>query len=133
MLQKAKATFSVKQWDEKPYQELDGGSKLTQAHVTNSYQGDLEGESKIEFLMFYTAGGSFHFIGLESFTGRLGGRQGSFVLQHNGMDENGAIRSNYLVVPGSGSGDLANLSGQGTYLLQGQAEQYDFPFEYAID
>ena len=127
------AKFSIKQWEEKPYLELEDGVKMAQAHVVTSYQGDLVGEGKLEYLMYYTAGGSYHFVGLEHFSGQVGGRSGSFVLQHHGKDENGAVRGHYSVVPGSGTGELANLRGQGTYLLAGHADQYDFPFEYSLD
>ena len=30
----ATAVFEIKTWDEKPYQEMEGGSKLTRASVT---------------------------------------------------------------------------------------------------
>src|SRR6266478_5545536 len=37
----AKATFDVKAWDEKPYNEMNGLPKLTRVTVTKSYQGDV--------------------------------------------------------------------------------------------
>lgn len=33
----ATAIFEIKTWDEKPYQEIEGGSKLTRASVTKTY------------------------------------------------------------------------------------------------
>ena len=34
----AAATFEIKSWDEKPYDEFAGGRKLTRASVTKSFQ-----------------------------------------------------------------------------------------------
>jgi hypothetical protein len=34
----APATFEVKSWDEKPYDEMDGAPKLTRASITKSFE-----------------------------------------------------------------------------------------------
>ena len=36
-------TFSLKAWDEKPYNELPGELKMTRSSVAYTYQGDIEG------------------------------------------------------------------------------------------
>src|SRR2546423_11824843 len=77
----ANAVLEVKTWDEKPYQEIEGGSKLTRASVTKAYRGDISGDATSESLMFYRADGSAVFAGLERVVGSIGGRAGSFVLQ----------------------------------------------------
>lgn len=79
----ATAVFEVKTWDEKPYQEIEGGSKLTRASVTKAYRGDVTGDGASESLMFYRADGSAVFAGLERIVAAIGGRAGSFVLQVN--------------------------------------------------
>ena len=53
MSQHAAATFEIKGWDEKPYQEGEGQAKLTRASVRKAFQGDLQGESTLEYLMAY--------------------------------------------------------------------------------
>jgi len=111
MSTRATATFEVKTWDEKPYAELDGEAKLTRASVTKSFQGDIQGESTPEYLMFYREDGSASFVGLERVVGRIGGRSGSFVLQHSGTDEGGTVKATYFVVPGSGTDDLRGEGG----------------------
>jgi hypothetical protein len=35
----AAAVFEIKTWDEKPYEEIEGGSKLTRVSVTKTYGG----------------------------------------------------------------------------------------------
>jgi hypothetical protein len=133
----AKATFSIKSWDEKtwegqPYNEVSG-AKITRASVTKSIQGDIEGESVLEYLMSYQEDGTVSFVGLERVVGTLGGRSGSFVLQRIGADEAGALKETYFVIPGSATGDLRGLRGKGSESLSGQAEQYPFTLDYDFE
>jgi hypothetical protein len=41
---------------------------------------------------------------VQRFRGKLGGRQGTFVLQGSEIVENGKIKATWFVVPGSGTG-----------------------------
>jgi uncharacterized protein DUF3224 len=110
----ANARFAIKSWDEKPYSEGPDLPKLTRASVTKSYTGDIEGEGKVEYLMMYRPDGSAAFVGLERIVGRIGGKSGAFVLQRTGVFENGQAKETYTVIPGSGSGELGALRGDGT-------------------
>src|SRR5260221_2346763 len=85
----AKATFALNTWEEKPYNEMNGLPKLTRVSVTKTYQGTITGEGKLEYLMMYRDDGSASFLGLERVVGSVGGRSGSFVLQHSGTFEGG--------------------------------------------
>ena len=88
--------------------------RRAKARYTKSFTGDLEGESQVEYLMMYRPDGSASFVGLERFTGRIGDRSGTFVLQRTGTYEAELAKESYSVVPGSGSGALAGLRGSGT-------------------
>src|SRR6266480_3177213 len=111
----ANGTSRVKNWEEKPYNEKENTPKMTHAIVTQDYQGDVEGESTLDYLMVYTTESTASFVGLERITGRIGDRSGTFVLQHTGTFADGIATVNYSVVPGSGTGDLSGLKGQGSY------------------
>jgi len=113
-MKSANAQFAIKTWDEKPFSEGEGLPKLTRATVTKSFTGDIEGEGKLEYLMVYRGDGSATFVGLERVVGRLAGKAGSFVLQRTGVFEGGVAKESYSVVPGSGTGDLRDLRGEGT-------------------
>ena len=132
MKNRANATFKLESWDEKPYDEIEGTPKLTRAKVTKTYHGDIEGESTLEYLMMYRADGTASFVGLERVVGSLGGRSGTFVLQHNGTFEGGKATVEFFVVSGSGTGELSGLRGEGGFAA-GHAEQHsvtlDFYFE----
>jgi len=126
-------TFSLKTWDEKPYNELLGELKMTRSSVAYIYQGDIEGESTLDYLMVYRPDESGSFVGLERVIGRVGGRSGSFVLQHTGTFNKSDVSGTFAVVPRSGTGELANLRGAGTINLSGHAERYPMVFEYSFE
>src|SRR2546425_687448 len=109
----ANARFAIKHWDEKPYSEGKDVPKLTRASVTKTFTGDIEGEGQVEYLMMYRSDGSATFVGFERVVGRLAGKAGSFVLQRTGVFEAGVAKESYSVVPGSGTGELRGLRGEG--------------------
>lgn len=113
---KATARFDVTGWDETAYGEEGDGPRLSEALVLKEYRGDLEGEARARVLMcrgstegpLQDAG----YIASERVSGRLEGREGTFVLQHWGVAAAGSPpRTAGHVVPGSGTGELAGLSG----------------------
>ena len=54
-------------------------------------------------------------VSMQRFRGKLRGRQGTFVLQGQEIVENGKIKATWFVVPGSGTGELAGLRGEGGF------------------
>jgi hypothetical protein len=111
----ANARFNIESWEEKPIHEKKGLPKMTRVSAVTSYRGDIEGEGRVEYLMTYRPDGSAVFTGMERVNGGLAGNPGSFVLQHTGTFESGTAKSSFSVIPGSGSGKLASLRGQGEY------------------
>src|SRR4030081_3041106 len=109
----ANSRFTIKSWDEKPYSEGQDLPKLTRAAVTKTFTGDITGEGQVEYLMMYRSDGSATFVGLERVVGNVGGRAGSFVLQRTGVFENEMAKESYFVIPGSGTGELGGLRGEG--------------------
>lgn len=127
----AKGTFEVTTWDESPYEEVEGEAHFTRASVTQSFEGEIEGEGAVEFLMVYPDKISASFVGLQRVAGRMGGRSGSFVLQVSGTFEQGAVSGTWTVVPGSATGELRGLRGTGSFSApQGRRAsitlEYDF-------
>ena len=72
------------------------------------------------------------FVGLERLTGRLGEREGSFVLRHEGTYSDEEMTQMSVVVAGSGTGALAGLRGEST-LTTGRLEEYPFRLRYVFD
>ena len=110
----ASGSFTVKSWDENTYQELDGSGKLTKASVAFAVEGDLTAAATWDAVMCYLPDGSAVFTGYQQMTGQVGGREGSFVLLADGEFVNGEARSRWQVVAGTGTGELAGLTGSGS-------------------
>lgn len=115
MSRNASTDIAITGWDEQPYAEASGEKTLTRAVITNTYSGDLEGEGRLDMLTAYTAEDAASYIGHERIVGTLHGRGGSFVLRHTGVFAEGTARTRWEVVPGSGTGELAGLTGNGGY------------------
>ena len=130
MTTQGQANFSVKSWDENAYAEIDGGRKLTKASVVYGVTGDLEGESRSESLMAYAADGTATFLGLDHIVGRIGDRSGSFVLQTTGTYDGQTARAASTVVPGSGTGDFARVSGTCRYVATKEAVPFTFDLDF---
>ena len=99
-------------------QPLDGyaqgseGIRLGRMSIDKRFSGGLTAASQGEMLSAMTAvDGSAGYVAIEQVRGTLGGKKGSFVLQHFGIMTEGAGRLILEVVPGSGTGQLAGLSG----------------------
>jgi hypothetical protein len=129
MKKTAHARFAIKSWDEKPISEEPGSPKLTRAIVAKTFSGDIDGEGHVEYLMMYRADGSAAFVGLERVVGRIGTRNGSFVLQRIGTFEDGQAKEQYSVIAGSATGDLVGLLGQGRSSV-GHGMEHPFELEY---
>ncbi len=127
----AKATFKIESWDEEPFDESEGGSKLTQAHVKRSFEGDLIGTGNLMYVMTHLDTGSASFLGFERVVGNLGGRTGSFVLRHTGSYDGEKATGEWEVVPESGTSELVGLSGTGGFSA-GHAETHDMTLEYEV-
>ena len=132
MKKRADANFAIKTWDEKPYSEAAGMPKLTRASVKKTFTGYIGGDSEVEYLMMYNADGTAAFVGLERIVGRLGGKSGSFVLQRSGSYDGKLAKETYSVVPGSGTGQLTGLSGQGSSSA-GHGKENPITLDYELD
>ena len=112
----AHSTFSVEGWDEQSFTEGETALKLTRANVAKTFHGDVEGTGTLWYLMFYGPEEQTRVVGLERVTGTLGGKSGSFVLEHDGSDNGSEARTKLTILPQSGTGELAGLRGSGEML-----------------
>lgn len=131
MKQTANARFAIKSWDEKAYSEGQDLPKLTRASVTKTFTGDIEGEGLVEYLMMYRSDGSATFVGVERVIGRIGANSGTFVLQRTGVFEGGQAKESYSVIPGSATGQLRGLCGEGSSAV-GHGTEHPFTLDYEL-
>jgi Protein of unknown function (DUF3224) len=75
---------------------------------------------------------SASFVSMQRVCGKVAGRQGTFVLQGSEIVEQGKITATWFVVPGSGTGDLSGLRGEGGFegeFGKGSDGRLDYWFE----
>lgn len=124
---RAVGTFEVKLAPQST-DDVDG-VPLGRMSIDKQYRGDLEGTAKGEMLTALTPNqGSAGYVAIERVTGTLHGRRGSFVLQHNGLMTRGAQSLKIVVVPDSGTGELAGISGEMTIKIEGAKHSYEFEY-----
>ena len=129
--------FEVTGWDAEPYGESGDGPLLSEAQVVKRYHGNLDAEGRARVLMCRASAdgplANAGYIASEQVTGSLDGREGTFVMQHWGIAEEGAPpRTAGHVVPGSGTGDLAGLSGT-LEIAVGEDGTHTLSLEYRIE
>jgi hypothetical protein len=127
MTTRASGTFEVKLSPQVDGEE--GGASIGRMLIDKRFSGDLEAKSKGQMLAVRTGvEGSAGYVALEHVTGTLGGRTGSFVLQHTGTMERGAQRLSITVVPDSGTGELEGLAGSMELDFSGGGHAYAFDY-----
>ncbi|TLM90060.1 DUF3224 domain-containing protein [Hymenobacter jeollabukensis] len=131
MNKRALSTLELDAWLEQACHEIDGQPVLARASATQQFRGDIEGTGQLEVLLTYHPDGSASSVGLERVVGRVGGRAGTFVLEHTGCVEDGVAKAQLAVVPGSGTHDLGGLRGRGWFVRpRGRAASLTLEYEF---
>jgi hypothetical protein len=124
--------ITVRTYEPTPYDQPTEGPVLSRIHVEEAFSGDIEGTGVVEFLQAQVSEDAASFVGLERLSGSVGGRSGTFVLQDQGTLRGTTVSGDWFVVPGSGTGELAGLRGEGGFnaqLGQGADITLDYWFE----
>jgi hypothetical protein len=125
----ATGTFDVKMT---PQTSADKDAVVGKYSLDKKFIGDLEGTSQGEMLAIGTAvEGSAGYVAMEKITATLNGRKGTFALQHSGTMTRGAGQLTITVVPDSGTGELAGLSGRMDIKIADGKHYYDFEYTVA--
>ena len=128
---KASAPFNNDRYDEEPYGEGEGeGIELSRIHISRSFSGDLEGASIAELLIAKSEGGG-GYVGHDRIAGTLAGKSGSFVFQHTGLMGPDGVTNSGTIVPGTGTGELAGITGEGT-MLADEEGNHTLTLEYEL-
>jgi hypothetical protein len=114
----ATGRIDVKTYEPQPYDEVDEGPNLVEIRVSETFSGDIEGEGVVRFLQAVREDGSASFVGIERVTGSIDGRKGSFLFQDAGTLEGTTVKGNWFVIPGSGTGELSGLRGEGDFTAE---------------
>jgi hypothetical protein len=111
----ATGRINVKTYEPAPYEQPDDGPALVRIHVEEDFTGEIRGSGVATFLQTTIGDDEASFVGVERVTGSVGGRSGTFVLQDQGTLKEAVVSGDWFVVPGSGTGELEGLRGQGGF------------------
>ena len=128
----AKGTFEVKVTPaEAPEPAKEVGLGLFSLEKT--FSGEFEGSSKGEMLAGSTEStGAMAYVAIDRVTGKLNGRNGSFLLMHRGTMLKSDPNSGELevvIVPHSGTDELSDISGRLIINIEGKQHSYDLEYE----
>jgi hypothetical protein len=115
-------------------EDRDGSVASGRMALKKTFQGDLAAISVGEMWTVGTSvQGSAGYVAIERVTGSLHGRSGSFVLLHQGtMRRGGDFKLTIVVVPDSGSEQLAGLTGTMTIVIAGDGG-HAYELAYALE
>lgn len=110
------------------------GAPIGRFSIDKQFRGDIEGTSTGEMLSGGDpTSGSAGYVAIERVVGTLHGRRGSFILQHAGTMTPASSLLTIDVVPGSGTGELAALTGSMTLVIADGRHSYTFHYSLGHD
>lgn len=115
-------------------QPLNGPAEdagLSRLSIEKELRGDLQGNGRGQMLASNVdAQGSGAYVAIERITGTLEGKTGSFVLLHRGVMTKGVPDLSVTIVPDSGTGGFAGISGTFKIIIEGKKHSYEL--EYSL-
>ena len=125
----AKGEFEVNLQPLDSYAKGSEGMALGRMSIDKVFRGDLQAQSQGEMLSVMTGvEGSAGYVAIEQVKGSLAGLSGTFVLQHFGIMHSGENRLLLEVVPDSGTGQLAGLSGELKIMIEDGKHLYEMDY-----
>lgn len=132
---RAESTFAVTAFEPTDYTSpISTGSPVGFAFMDKQFDGALLGRARTQFTSaFDPQTGVGTYVAMESFEGTLDGRRGAFNLAHSATTT-GSDRLHPLVVivPGSGTDDLAGLTGTGEIVIDADGT-HRLTLDYELD
>jgi hypothetical protein len=127
--QTARGTFEVRVTPQPA--EDTAGSSFARFLLEKEIAGDLAGSSRGQMLSAGTpVEGSAGYVALELVSGTLHGRRGTFVLQHVGHMTRDSVSMTITVLPDSGTGELAGITGR--FLISIVDGKHSYVLEYSL-
>ena len=115
-----------------PQKDEPSDPKLARMTIDKQFTGALEATSIGQMLSAGTeTKGSAGYVAIEKVTGKLDGKSGSFVLQHNATMDRGTPHLSITVVPDSGTGELVGLAGTLNIIIADGKHSYEFDYSLA--
>jgi len=129
MTTRASGTFDVKLTPQTAEDKAE--TPMGRLSIDKQFHGDVEATSQGEMLFAGgPAKGAGGYVAIERVSGTLHGRSGTFALQHSGTMTRSGTQLTIVVVPDSGTGQLAGLTGSMTIKIENGQHHYEL--DYAL-
>ena len=128
---RAVAQFDIDSFTEEPHGQEEAAVSHGRVRIEKTFRGDLDARSSVQMLATRNEEGA-GYVAFEHITGTLPGRAGSFSLLHIGTIDGAEQWARWPVVPGSGSGDLRGIRGEGRIDID-TAGNHTFTLDYELD
>ncbi len=125
-----KGSFELTMHPEPPYDTVEGVT-LARIRFEKRFAGPLEATSEVNMIGARTPiEGSAGYVAIERVTGALVGKRGSFVLMHSGLMTRGTPSLSVVIVPDSGTGELAGIFG--TMKIENEGGKHGYELDYEL-
>ncbi|MGW1258900.1 DUF3224 domain-containing protein [Streptomyces sp. NPDC002513] len=121
-------------WEERPAGPAEATPRLARASVANTFTGGIQADrTTCENTIVYVTEKAGTFTGMELLTGRLDGREGSFVVEERGtFAADGTVHCTFEVVAGTATGALTGLAGTGAFTYTPGESPFPYTFDYDL-
>ncbi|TPV93736.1 MAG: DUF3224 domain-containing protein [Myxococcales bacterium FL481] len=120
----AKSSFTVDRFDQESPYFAEEGRAYARAAVDKTFTGPLAATGVVQMLSVRADEGPAGYVALERISGTLDGREGSFALLHIGTMDRDTKWAKWPIVPGSGTGELATIRGEGRIEIDGDGQHH---------
>jgi hypothetical protein len=118
----AVSSFILDSFDEDPPFLEDPGVQYARIRIAKTFRGDIQAQSTVEMLSVRAENGGAGYVAVERISGTVHGKSGSFALLHIGTMVVESQWARWPVVPGSGTGELARIAGEGRIEISPEGE-----------
>ena len=109
--------------------QADEGAPAGRMILNKTYQGEMNGSGIGQMISKRTENGTAVYYAIEEFSGSVEGKNGAFTLLHRGLMNKGTPMLDVNILEGSGSGELATISGSMLISQDADGHRYELTYE----
>ena len=111
---------------------FDEGGALGRMTIVKAYTGDIVGTSNGQMLVAMSAvKTSAAYVAVERVSGTVHGKRGTFAMHHTGVMNRGTPSLAVVIVPDSGTEELAGITGTLNIIIEKGVHSYELDYDFA--
>ncbi|MEO9484882.1 MAG: DUF3224 domain-containing protein [Ekhidna sp.] len=110
--------------------QTDEGVPAGRFTLDKTYQGDMVGKGLGQMISKRVEDGGAVYFAIEEFSGTVDGKKGEFTLAHKGFMDKNSQTLQIDILEGSGSDELATISGTLTITQADGVHHYELHYEH---